>query len=216
MIVAAVGLQREARLLATAGVTFVIGGGHSTGLRRKLGAVAGQATGLISIGIAGALAHDLRSGDWIVADSVIGGTRRTATDPAWTRRLADALSARTGTSYAGDRPLTEAATKTAMHAETGAIAADMESHVVADIAREYGRPFAVARVVADRADQDLPPAALVGMRPDGSMNLPAVLRSLLARPAQLPALIATGIAAERAFRALSRLPRDLLAIPPEP
>jgi adenosylhomocysteine nucleosidase len=48
----------------------------------------------------------------------------------------------------------------------------------------------------------LPPAVLVGMKSDGGMDLPAVLRSLLANPGQLPALIRTGLEAERGFRAL--------------
>ena len=52
----------------------------------------------------------------------------------------------------------------------------------------------------------LPPAALVGMKPDGGMDLPAVLRSLLANPGQLPALIRTGLEAERGFRGATPLP----------
>ena len=40
------------------------------------------------------------------------------------------------------------------------------------------------------------------MRSDGGIDLPAVLRSLLGAPWQLPALIRTGLDAETAFRAL--------------
>lgn len=209
MIVAAVGLRREARLLATPGVRFVVGGGDSLRLHLQLDAIAPDATGLISIGIAGALAPGLKSGDWIVGTEVFSGSETVATDPAWTSRLADALSATVGTVHAGDLPIAEAPTKAVMHAATGALAADTESHVVAEVAREYGRPFAVARVIADTADQDLPAAALGGMRPDGRMDLPAVLRSLLANPRQLPALLRVAWDAERAFRALLRGGRRL-------
>ena len=41
-------------------------------------------------------------------------------------------------------------------------------------------------------------------RADGGVDLPAVLRSLLLAPWQLPALIRTGLEAETAFRALLR------------
>jgi hypothetical protein len=57
-------------------------------------------------------------------------------------------------------------------------------------------------VISDRAEDDLPPAALVGMRPDGGMALGAVLASLARAPRQLPALIRTGRQADQAFRGL--------------
>ncbi|MEM8827237.1 MAG: phosphorylase, partial [Pseudomonadota bacterium] len=101
-----------------------------------------------------------------------------------------------------------AATATEKHTlanKTGAIAIDMESHVAARIAARHRLPFAAIRVVSDAADTDLPPAALVGMKPDGGMALGAVLGSLARRPAQLPALMRTGIDAERAFRSLARV-----------
>ena len=98
----------------------------------------------------------------------------------------------------------EATQKAALHRTTGAVAVDMESHVVARVAQRHRLPFAVARVVSDAAHHSLPPAAHVGMKSDGTMNLPAVLRALLANPGQLPALIRTGLEAERGFRALLR------------
>jgi len=75
---------------------------------------------------------------------------------------------------------------------------------VARVARRHRLPFAVVRVISDAAHRTLPPAARVGMKPDGRMDLPAVLSSLLVNPGQLPALIRTGLEAERAFRALLR------------
>jgi len=61
------------------------------------------------------------------------------------------------------------------------------------------------RVISDRADHALPPAALAGMRRDGGIALGAVLASLARSPSQLPALIRTGRDAQRALRALGRL-----------
>jgi len=85
-----------------------------------------------------------------------------------------------------------------------AVAVDMESHIAARVAERHGLPFATLRVISDTAGETLPPAALCGMRPDGTMAIGPVLASLLRQPAQLPALVRTGWNAERAFRALLR------------
>jgi hypothetical protein len=47
------------------------------------------------------------------------------------------------------------------------------------------------------------------MKADGRVDLPAVLRSLLTHPGQLPALIRTGRDAQRAFGSLLRGQRRL-------
>ena len=91
-----------------------------------------------------------------------------------------------------------------LHRDSGAIAVDMESHLAARVARRHGLPFAAARVISDAAQRTLPPAARVGMRLDGGVDLSAVLGSLLMQPWQLPALMRTGWEAEQAFRALLR------------
>jgi hopanoid-associated phosphorylase len=203
-IIAATGLLREARILASPGVEVVPGGGDAARLEAALDRLAPGARGIISIGIAGALAPGLRPGDWVVAEAVLGdGT--IATDAAWAARLAAALpGARLGTMLGQDTMAAEAAEKAALHRATGALTVDMESHVAARVARRHGLPLAAARVVSDAAGRTLPPAARLGMRPDGGMDLPAVLRALLASPGQLPALVRTGWEAERAFRALLR------------
>ncbi|MEG3147313.1 phosphorylase [Sphingomonas sp. RT2P30] len=110
-----------------------------------------------------------------------------------------------GTILATDSIIASAAEKRDLFARTGAIAVDMESHIAARVAARHGLPFAIVRTISDSADQALPPAALVGMKPDGSVALGAVLASLARHPAQLPALIATGRSAGRAFAALSRV-----------
>jgi hopanoid-associated phosphorylase len=199
-ILVATGLQREGRILRGAGLRVVLGGGDHARLAAELDQAAPAARGIISIGIAGALAPGLRPGDWVVADAVDG----MATDAAWAARLADAIGAARGAIAGSDTMLADAAGKAALHRATGALAVDMESHVAARAAVRHGLPFAAARVISDAAARSLPPAARVGMRPDGGMDLPAVLRSLLADPRQLPALIRTGLDAERAFRALLR------------
>ncbi len=210
MILAATGLQRERRIVAGPEVEVVAGGGDHGRLEAALERLASTARGIISIGIAGGLAPELRAGDWVLADAVLANGERLPTDPGWTGRLAGRLTgAARGLLLGSDTIVSEAAEKAALHRATGALAVDMESHVAARVARRHGLPFAAARVVCDAARRTLPPAARVGMKPDGTMDLPAVLRALSIQPSQLPALILTGLEAERGFRSLLRGHRRL-------
>jgi adenosylhomocysteine nucleosidase len=205
MILAATGLQRERRIVAGPDIEAIAGGGDAARLEAALDGLADRASGVISIGIAGGLAPGLQVGQWVVADAVLVDGESMPTDPAWTGRLAARLpEAARGLLLGANAMVAEATQKASLHRTTGALAVDMESHIVARVARRHHLPFAVARVVSDAAHRTLPPAARVGMKSDGTMDLPAVLRSLLADPGQLPALIRTGLEAERGFRALLR------------
>lgn len=196
-LIVACGLQREARIVARAGgdIVTVIGGGDAARLETVLEAQAEARAGLIlSCGIAGALAPTLEPGD-VVIDG----------DAALLERLGQALpDAHRGGIAGSDTIAATVAQKRTLAERTGALAVDMESHVAARVAARHGLGFAALRVISDRAADDLPPAALVGMRPDGGMALGAVLASLARRPGQLPALIRTGRQADRAFSSLSR------------
>lgn len=210
MILAATGLQRERRIIAGPDVEAVASGGDQAWLEAALDRLAARTRGIISIGIAGGLAPGLQAGHWIVADAVLIDGEPVPTDPAWTGRLVARLpEAARGMMLGADAMVAEATQKAALHRTTGALAVDMESHVVARIARRHRLPFAAARVVSDAAHRTLPPATRVGMKSDGGMDLAAVLRALLASPGQLPALIRTGLEAERGFRALLRGHRRL-------
>jgi hopanoid-associated phosphorylase len=210
MILAATGLQRERRIVAGPDIEAIASGGDPVRLEAMLDRLAGTASGIISIGIAGALAVGLPVGQWVVADAVMDDGESLPTDPAWTGRLAARLpEAARGVLLGVNAMVAEATQKASLHSTTGAVAVDMESHIVARVARRHRLPFAAARVISDAAHHDLPPAVLVGMKSDGGTDLPAVLRSLLANPGQLPALIRTGLEAERGFRALLRGHRRL-------
>src|SRR5262249_5314341 len=104
-----------------------------------------------------------------------------------------------------------------LHAETGAAAVDMESHVAARIAAAHRIPFAACRVVIDAADRELPPAALISLRHDGTPDLAAVFSSVMRQPSQLSMLLRTALDARIAETALRRGRRRLgpaLSFPP--
>ncbi|MFD1612511.1 phosphorylase [Sphingomonas tabacisoli] len=150
---------------------------------------------ILSSGVAGALDSSLKPGD-----VVIGG------DPGVVAKLQAALpEAKVGKVIGIDRIASTVAEKQALFRETGALAVDMESHVAERVARKHGVPFGILRVISDSADETLPPAALVGMRPDGGVAIGKVLVSLLGQPSQLPTLIRTARHADVAFRALRRV-----------
>ncbi len=204
-IIVVTGLKREARAMGSPHVRVIIGGGDPEGLLQELEAQAASAEGFISIGLGGALAPALRPGDWVVGRGVRTQQGRVETDQDWSETLLDRLpGARAGDVVGSDVMVADAEAKRALHDSTGALVVDMESHVAACVAARHGLPFAVARTISDSADHSLPVAAQRGMRPDGSMDVAAVLLALLGDPAQLPALLRTALAAETAFRALLR------------
>ena len=197
----------EARIVAGPRVLAVSGTGDALVLERALkAAVAKQVSAIISFGVAGGLAPGLAAGSKLVARAIISEDgARYYSDPAWSRRLADALGGATIGDIAGvDAPVAGCAEKRALHSKTGAHAADTESHVAARIAAAYGLPFAAFRVVADPADRQLPHAALVAVRPDGSIALGAIAGSILRDPRQVPQLLRIALDARAAFAALFR------------
>src|SRR5215469_234422 len=206
MIVAVTGLGREARLISRPDITTVVGGGDSQALRDRIHAALDTgARRILSIGICGALAPQLDVGDCIVATEVVAQDKRYLTHGPWTKELLDSIPEAQPASLAGtDLILASGADKLALHRNSKAAAADMESHVAARVAEEQGVPFAAVRVVSDAATRALPPAALVAMAKSGEVDVVAVLRSLVSQPGQIPALIRTAWEAEKAFRVLLR------------
>ena len=196
MILAVCGLKREARLLAKAQVRVAIGGRFE---------IPQDVRGIISIGIAGALAPEMEVGDVVVAERIVTACEAFETDAKWTARLAASFPGATIGAILGRGTIADTPdVKALLHDSTGAVAVDMESHLAADAALTRGLPFAALRVISDRADQSLPPAALTAMNPDGSIALARVLWSVATRPGQIGALMRTGRESEKAFAELLR------------
>jgi adenosylhomocysteine nucleosidase len=206
-VVVATGLRAEARIVAgSPRVRAIAGGGASDELEDQLWrAIAEGGEALISFGLAAGLAPDLTAGSCIVGREVVHGGMCYSTNLMWASRLKTAITRAEMARIAGvDRSLGGVSEKRALHAESGAAAADMESHIVGRIAAESGLPFAILRVIADPAERQLPPAALVGMRSDGAIDVRAVLVSLAGNPGQLPALMRLAVDTGRARATLLR------------
>jgi adenosylhomocysteine nucleosidase len=210
IVIAFVGMAFEAKIAAGPGVLV-----FSRNSRRELAMAAKNAArlgyrGIISFGVAGGLASNLRPGDWVVASAIVESDTTRATDAAWSGRLRDAIK---GCSYApivgADTPIAEPATKRVLHRTTGAAAVDMESHVVARVAAAHGLSFTALRVIVDPADRAIPRAALVGMGSGPRADSAAVLRELIARPSQLPQLVRISLDAFIARSQMQRVRRLL-------
>ncbi|MFZ5692411.1 MAG: phosphorylase [Pseudomonadota bacterium] len=212
------GLQREARIAAGKGVATLCSGGNPDMLRQRLAAYArtsdpSMIRGVLSFGLAGGLARHLRSGDVVISTSVEAGGRHRRAHDRWRESTLSVLGARlpvhSGPISGRDVILAKSSEKVSLHEETGALAVDMESHIAADYAQQYGLPFAAIRAISDPCSRNLPPVAMQALTSDGNVAIGKVMIEILRDSAQLPALIAAGMDSERAFASLRRCRRLL-------
>lgn len=210
------GLAAEADCLRKAGLKaeppIIFVSGASPARAREGAAILAEngAAGLLSFGMAGGLDPALSPGTLVVARAVAGedGTIYTA-DNDWrvrfTAEIGEDLEFSLGTLAGRDRPVLSAAEKTALFQATGAVAADMESHAVAAVARKLSLPFLAVRAIADPASRSVPEFALMGLSPEGRMKPGAIIARLLARPWEIPGLLALAAETRAALRNLRRV-----------
>jgi adenosylhomocysteine nucleosidase len=205
-VIVVVGLAFEARIAAGPGV-HVICSGDGRNLAAEIStAIASQnCRGLISFGVAGGLAPDLRPGTCVVGSAIVSGEARMPTDPIWSQRLMKAIpDAVHGLLVGVPAPVADPAAKRSLYQKTGALAVDMESHIVAAVAALHGLPVAAIRVITDPAVRALPVAAVAAMRPNGTTDIAAMIRTVMRRPQELPALLRTALDARAARATLMR------------
>lgn len=209
-MIVVVGLAFEARIAAGPGVE-VICGGKGQDLAGVLSrAIRQGCRGLVSFGVAGGLDPDLVPGTCVVASAILSGRNRLQTDQTWSQNLLATIpNAIHGMLMGVSAPVATPQAKQALHERTGAVAVDMESHIVAQVGASHGLPVAAIRVVTDPAERALPACALAAMRADGTTDIPAMIRSVMQRPRELPALFRTALDA-RAARATLLRGRQLL------
>lgn len=208
------GLKTESDCLAAfsrAGLRLRCAGARpQAALDAARGLLAEGCHGLLSFGLAGGLAADVQPGALIIADAVVApdGTRFAA-DRAWHGRLVDALAGDrnviAGTIAGVNRPVGSPAEKQALARARGAVACDMESHMVAAAALAAGAPFVVVRAIADAAAGTVPDWLEGAIQPDGRARIGVVLAGLCRHPRELALLLRLARDSGRGLAALRRL-----------
>lgn len=147
--------------------------------------------GLVSFGVAGAMAPDLAVGALVTASGVTlpDGTYDPS-DFAWMKAVA--LAARAEPRPFFSSPTEQAATaaaRAALHASLRVDVVDEETFAVAQLAAARRLPWIAVRAISDLASETLPPADAGASRPNGSTDLGEVIGSVLADPGELGGLI---------------------------
>lgn len=182
-------------------------------------ALGSGAEALVSWGLAGGLDPALAPGSVVVPSAVLADGACFPCDAEWaaavraaaragvTSATAPAVSA--GTLLGVAAPLATPAAKAQAHAETGAVAADMESGAIAAAAAEAGVPFIAVRVVVDASGDALPPQAEHWIDARGDLRPLAALGAALA-PAEWPRLVVLARRYRKANAALAALAARLV------
>lgn len=205
------GLAFEARIAGGSHTRTICCGGGNALWTSLVHAIASDSRGLISFGMAGGLSPDLRAGTCIVASSIVCGTSRLMTDRGWSRNALQLIPDAVHGPIVGVSSgiVAHPAAKRALHARTGAIAVDNESHVVASVAAAYALPMTAVRVIVDPASREIPPSAVAAVRADGSIDLAALGRRIGRAPGELPKLLRIAIDGMTGLYALLRCRRLL-------
>ncbi len=155
--------------------------------------------------MAGGLDPALAAGTIFLPDEVIssaGATIATARD--WRERLASALATRRpvtrGRLLTSRTAVGSPAEKAALFRATGAVAVDMESLAIAEVASTHRLPFIAVRVIVDSAADALPQAVTAAADNEGHLQIWRLMGALARTPADLAPLLRLA----RRYRAANR------------
>ena len=203
--------QRQSVLLAWTGMGRQRAEASATAVLARC-----QVTAVLSIGFSGALAGQLDVGDLVLASELIGlaGPGGNEIEPALYRPDQGLLHAVTeafgamplrvvlGPTLTTPGIITTPAGKQDLGRRTGAIAVDMESYWIAQVASDRGLPFLALRAISD-AQKDCLPAFHQILDVDGDPSARRLGVHLIRHPGSLVALLRLARNAGRARRALT-------------
>lgn len=168
--------------------------------------VMASAAGLVSLGTAGAIAPNIEPGTLLLPAQVRSLNGVTAqVDAGWHAETYASLQREFSVvtkDILYSEEVVQTRAKQSLFEQTGAIAVDMESGVVARLAQTADIPFLIVRTVLDPADQGVPPAAIFSVDRRGRLDAMALIRQLATRPFQLTAVIRLAMQFRRAARTL--------------
>ena len=201
------GSLSDGTLVATTGMGW---SAASTGARAL---VAAGAKALASWGMAGGLDPTLQAGAILLPEEIVAAGGRTHwTEPGWRNRVCAAVAVhapvRGGKLLTSAKAVGSVADKSALFQSTGAVAVDMESAAVAEIAEQQGVPFLAVRVVVDSAADVLPRAVTAAADNEGHLQIWRLIGALALAPNELAPLIRLARRYRAANRSLAAIARS--------
>lgn len=175
------------------------------------------ATQLISWGCAAALSPNLQSGDLVLATAIISlENPRISINSAWHNKinglLTGKLTVHQGELLSSKVLINTCQEKQQLFEQTHAIALDMESYAIAEVAQNHTIPFLAIRVIADTATMALPKAVTYSLNSDGEVQLQKLLGYLLKHPSEIGQLIKLGNSFNRAKKRLLIIAKQLVLV----
>lgn len=173
-----------------------------------------KADALISWGVAGAIDSNVKSGDLILAKTIINENNRYAISVDWLARVSTHLQQSPFTVSIGDiasstKICATTADKNALSKLTGAVAVDMESTAIAEVAAADKLDFLVIRTIADNANTAIPEAVLKHTDNLGQPKIFDFMLSCLLQPTQIKELSRLASGYKMGLKTLSVIAKDL-------
>lgn len=209
------GMRRGKFIFITDDIILMYSGAGAENARKAAELLVSKgATQLMSWGCAAALSPDLKMGDLVLADRLMGSDGvETPVNATWHQHarkvLGSDIAAYKGAVCASDTLVSTAQAKQDLYIKTGAIALDMESGAIAQVAQHYALPFLAIRAIADPASMDLPLAVSKALNENGEVEITKILASLVFNPKELPHLIQLGQYFQLAKNTLSNVAKQL-------
>lgn len=172
-------------------------------------------THLISWGCAAALSPNLKPGHLVLASGIRSEDQHFNTDLDWMQHLHQLLSPNLNLSVANlaasKQLVATRQQKQQIFQETGAVALDMESGAIAELAEINNLAFVAIRAIADPASMNLPNAIAHSLNDNGQVVLTRLLTYLISHPWEIPGLIKLGLHFNAAQKTLKIVAKQLNA-----
>ena len=212
-------LAAEARALGATGARsdgsflLVSGIGAAAAAAAASSLIDSKVSALMTFGLAGGLDPALAAGAIVLPEEVIARDgSRFATSSEWLDRVRAAMHERPapvgGALLTSTVALESIADKADAFRDTGAVAVDMESVAVAQVAAAHRLPFIAVRVIVDTASDVLPPVVMAASRA-GRVQIGRLIAGLLFAPREIAALIRLSARYRTAMRALRTVAGDV-------
>lgn len=189
-------------LIAVAGIGAVAAG------RAAAAAMNAGASALVSWGYAGGLAPNLTCGTLVVADRIVCTDGSVfGTDERWREALTACISeqqaVRCASLLSSSMVLDDEESKSKHFRDSGAVAVDMESAAIAQVAWDWRVPFLAVRAVVDTSGDMLPRAIIDAIGPEGKLRWVRLCRDVARSPRTFQQLLSLSSSYRVARQALT-------------